>query len=143
MTITATAIEPTKSPGGPGSSTIGMNASAVVTVEASSGAKSLRTDERTASSRGAPSARRRRTSSVMTIAASTSSPSATIMPVSDICWIATPSALSVAIDASVTRGSTVATISAARGPRVTSSTRTTSATPSPMLRPTPASRSSV
>ena len=143
MMITAIAIEPTKSPAAPGSSASGMNDSAVVTVEASSGANSRRTESPTASMREAPARSRLPISSVTTMAASTSRPSATMSPVSDICWIGSPIRFIVATAARLTSGSTSATISAARSPSVTSSTATTSATPIAMFVPTSASRSSV
>ena len=84
IATTEIATVPTKSPEGPGSRIIGMKVSAVVTVEASSGAASRPTASPTASTRAMPAARRRRISSVITMAASTSRPSATIMPVTDI-----------------------------------------------------------
>ena len=84
ISTTATAMAPTKSPAGPGKRIIGVKASAVVTVEARSGAVSRRTASPTASARSMPASRRRRTSSTITIAASTSRPSATMRPVTDI-----------------------------------------------------------
>ena len=84
MTMTEIAMEPTKSPAGPGNSAMGTKASTVVAVEARSGPRRRRTASVTASTRLSPASRRRRTSSVMTMAASTSRPSATISPVTDI-----------------------------------------------------------
>ena len=115
----------------------------VVTVEARSGAKRRRTASDTAASRAIPAAMRLPTSSVITMAASTSSPSATMRPVTDIWWIGTPSALSVATEASETTGRTAATMIAGRQPSVRNRTPTTSAIPSAMFEPTSASRSAV
>ena len=84
MTITEIAIEPTKSPAGPGNSTMGVKASAVVTVEARRGTASLSMELPTAASLARPFSRAFRISSVMTIAASTRRPSATMRPVTDI-----------------------------------------------------------
>ena len=84
MTITEIAIEPTKSPAGPGSIAIGRKASTVVTVDAKSGTASRRTAPPTACSRSWPVVSLRRTWSTMTMAASTSRPRATIRPVTDI-----------------------------------------------------------
>ena len=115
----------------------------MVTVEAASGIVSRRTDPATASSRDNPALRRLPTSSVITMAASTKRPSATISPVTLIWWIGTASAFSVATEASDTTGSTIATISADRHPRVTNRTATTRATPTSMFMPTSARRSRV
>ena len=141
MMITDFAIEPTKSPTGPGSSAIGAKASTVVSVEAASGAASRRTEAPTASTRATPAAMRLRISSVITIAASTSRPSATISPVTDIWWIEMPAAFMPQIDISPASGSTLATTSAARKPSVTNSTAVTSATPIPRFAPSEAKRS--
>ncbi len=143
ITITEIAMEPTKSPAGPGSSRSGRKDRIVVTVEAASGMVSRRTDPATASSRVRPAVSRLPTSSVITMAASTSRPSATINPVTLIWWIGTASAFSVATEASDTTGSTIATISADRHPRVTNRTATTSTTPTTMFRPTSLRRSVV
>jgi hypothetical protein len=143
MMTTASAMEPTKSPAGPGSRIIGMKLSAVVAVEAKSGMVSRPTLSATARDRGAPPRRRRAISSVITMPASTSRPSATIMPVTLIWWIGRPMAFIVARLARLTTGRITATISAARRPSVTNSTATTRPTPSAMLPPTSASRSAV
>jgi hypothetical protein len=84
MITTAMAMEPTKSPAGPGSKINGVKESAVVTVDANSGANSRLTDRRTASTRAMPLASRWPTSSVITMPASTKRPSATMRPVTDI-----------------------------------------------------------
>ena len=132
MMMTDLAIEPTKSPTGPGRSAIGMKASTVVSVEASSGTARVRTERRIASSRGVPSARRLRISSVITMAASTSRPRATIIPVTDIWWIEMPATSIPKSEISAASGMAVATTRAARHPRVTKSTSVT--------RPMPAAR---
>ncbi len=115
----------------------------VVTVEASSGMARRRTASPTARSRPMPRASRWRTSSVMTMAASTRRPSATISPVTDIWCSGRPIRFIEASVARLTSGSTSPTISAARTPSVTRSTATTSATPIPMFFATSASRSAV
>ena len=83
-TTTLTPMAPTNSPTAPGNSTIGMNASTVVAVELSSGNHSRRSVAATAGITGSPRARRARIASVTTMALSTSRPSATISPVTDI-----------------------------------------------------------
>ena len=143
MMITAIAMAPTKSPGGPGNRAMGMKASAVVTVEASSGTASRRIAAETACSRAVPRSSFLRISSDMTIPASTSRPSATIRPVSDIWWTGIPIAWSPASDIRLARGRIEATINAARQPRVTSRTVTTRLAPISMLVTTKARRSAV
>lgn len=81
MMTTAIAMDPTKSPAGPGRRIIGVKLSAVVAVDAKSGMVRRPTAPRTASSRGRPERRRRAISSVITMPASTRRPRATIMPV--------------------------------------------------------------
>jgi hypothetical protein len=84
ITTTAMAMEPTKSPAGPGRRRSGRKERIVVTVEAKSGMKRRRTESATASMRVMPATRRLRISSVITMAASTRRPSATMSPVTDI-----------------------------------------------------------
>ena len=143
ITTTAMAMEPTKSPAGPGRRRSGRKERIVVTVEAKSGMKRRRTASATASMRVMPAARRLPISSVITMAASTRRPSATMSPVTDIWWIGTASALSVAMEASETTGRTVATMIAERQPSVRKRTATTSAMPAAMFQPTEARRSAV
>ena len=85
IATTATAIEPRKSPPAPGSSTSGEKASTVVRVEDISGMRMRETAPFIASTGERPAMRRLRISSVMTIEPSTSNPSATTRPVTDIC----------------------------------------------------------
>ena len=87
MAITATAIEPKKSPPAPGSSTSGMKAKTVVNVEDMSGMRMRDTAPFIASIGWSPLISRLRISSVMTIEPSTNKPSATTRPVTDMCWI--------------------------------------------------------
>ena len=87
MATTATAMEPRKSPPAPGSRTSGINANTVVRVEDMSGIRIRDTAPRIASVGGNPASRRLRISSVITMEPSTSRPSATTSPVTDMCWI--------------------------------------------------------
>ena len=82
--MTLSAMGPTNSPAAPGSRVIGMKARTVVAVELRSGSQNRATVSRTASRRDRPRAMRRETASQTTMAASTRSPNATIMPVTDI-----------------------------------------------------------
>ncbi len=104
-----------------------------MTVDAKSGMVSPRMDAATAAIRVSPRRIFAPMSSTMTIAASTNRPSATMSPVTDIWWIGTPSALSVATEASVTTGRASATIKAERQPRVRNSTTMTRAIPCAMF----------
>ena len=87
MATTATAIEPRKSPPAPGSKTIGMKAKTVVNVDDINGIRMRDTAPRMASVGASPLNNRLRISSVMTIEPSTSNPSATTNPVTDMCCI--------------------------------------------------------
>ena len=133
--ITDQAIEPTKSPAGPGNKAIGIKARTVVIVDASKGAHNRLTDSPTALTACMPSSSRRLISSDITMAASTSKPRATISPVTDICCIGRPTKFIMDMEISVASGIIVATTAAARQPRVTNSTSTTRPTPMPRLSP--------
>ena len=87
MAMTATAIEPRKSPPAPGSSTSGMKARTVVSVDDINGMRIRETAPFIASTGDSPLISRLRISSVITIEPSTSKPSATTRPVTDMCWI--------------------------------------------------------
>ena len=84
MAMTEIAIEPRKSPAGPSNIAMGMKASTVVSVDEISGPRSRATAPVIASIGRSPSRSRLRTSSAITIEPSTSRPSATTSPVSDI-----------------------------------------------------------
>ncbi len=143
MTITDNAMEPKKSPAGPSKIAIGKKAKTVVTVDAMSGMRNRLTEALSASSGDIPMMSRLRTSSVITIEPSTSSPRATTSPVSDIWWMGTSRYSSPAMDNRVHMGRITATTKAARQPKVTKSTASTIQTPANRLLATPARRASV
>ena len=87
IAITATAMDPRKSPPAPGSMTNGRKARTVVRVDDISGIRMRDTAPFIASVGGSPFNSRLRISSVITMEPSTSKPSATTSPVTDMCWM--------------------------------------------------------
>ena len=120
---------PTNSPAGPGMSTMGMKASTVVSVLASSGTAKWRSASRVATSAESPCRKRSRRALVITIALSTIRPSATMMPIILIWWISIPNGRNSANVSRAVAGMASPTVSAERHPMVRNRIPTTSTNP--------------